>query len=128
MTLLAAEPVMMDADAMDQAVLDYIQAIAPERRALFDRIHALVLEVHPDVDVVISYKMPTYVVGRHRLYVGVWSHGVSFYGWEPGRDGGFSERHAALAGSKGTIKVRPEDAGGISDDKFRSFFRAVLGD
>jgi hypothetical protein len=33
---------------MDDAVRDYIDAIAPEQRPLFDRLHRLVLEVHPD--------------------------------------------------------------------------------
>ena len=29
----------------------------------------------------ISYKIPTYKVGKHRLYLAVWKHGVSIYGW-----------------------------------------------
>ena len=29
----------------------------------------------------LSYHIPTYEVGRRRLYVGVWKHGVSIYGW-----------------------------------------------
>lgn len=57
---------------MDDAVRGYIDAIAVARRPLFDRIHHLILAVHPDVEVVLSYQMPTYVLGRYRLYVGVW--------------------------------------------------------
>ena len=63
---------------MDDAVRGYIAAIDADRRPLFDRIHQLVLQVRPDVDVVLSYQMPTFVVGRYRLYVGVWKHGLSF--------------------------------------------------
>ena len=33
---------------MDDAVRDYIDAIAPEHRPLFDRLHRLILEAHPD--------------------------------------------------------------------------------
>jgi hypothetical protein len=73
---------------MDDVVRDYIDAIAPEQRPLFDRLHRLVLEAHPDAAVVLSYQMPTYKVGRRRLFVGVWKHGVSIYGWEQGRDAG----------------------------------------
>lgn len=111
---------------MDDSVRQYIDAIAPERRPLFDRIYRLILDVHPDAAVILSYKMPTYVVGQYRLYVGVWNHGLSFYGWEPGRDAGFAARHPELVTSKGTLKLRPEDAAGIPDDEFRDLLRAAL--
>jgi len=111
---------------MDDAVRDYIDAIPPEHRLLFDRLHRLVLEAHPDVAVALSYQMPTYTVGRRRLFVGVWKHGVSIYGWEQGRDAGFTARHPALKTSKGTIQLRPDDAAGIPDAEFRDLVRAAL--
>jgi uncharacterized protein YdhG (YjbR/CyaY superfamily) len=115
-----------EADVMDEAVRNYIDAIPPERRPLFDRIHRLILEAHPDATVLLSYQMPTYVVGRYRLYVGVWKHGLSFYGWEPGRDAGFSNRHSELVTSKGTIKLSPDAAARIPDDEFRGLLFAAL--
>ena len=105
---------------------DYIDAIAAEHRPLFDRLHRLVLEVYPDAAVVLSYQMPTYKVGRRRLFLGVWKHGVSVYGWDQGRDAGFSARHPELKASKGTIRLRPDDAAGIADDEFRDLVRAAL--
>jgi len=39
---------------MDAAVRDYIDAIATQHRPLFDRLHRLVLEAHPDAAVVLS--------------------------------------------------------------------------
>jgi hypothetical protein len=112
---------------MDDAVRDYIDGIAPDRRPLFDRIHALIVDVHPEVEVVLSYKIPTYIVGENRLYVGAWSHGVSFYGWHPGRDAGFCARHPELVNSRGTIRMTPGAAEGVADEEFRDLFRAVLG-
>jgi uncharacterized protein YdhG (YjbR/CyaY superfamily) len=112
---------------MDDAVRDYIDAIAPQHRPLFDRIHRLVLEVQPDAAVVLSYGIPTYKVGRRRLFVGVWRHGVSVYGWQEGRDGGFTARHPELRTSTGTIRLRPENAAGIGDDELRDLVRAALG-
>ena len=58
-------------EAVDDAVQDYIAAIDPEYRPLFDRQHHLILEVHPDATTVVSHKMPTYKVGRRQLHVGV---------------------------------------------------------
>ena len=40
--------------AMDDAVRDYLDAIAPEHRPLFDRLHRLILEVQPDAAVALS--------------------------------------------------------------------------
>ena len=111
---------------MDDAVRAYVEAIAPEHRALFDRLHRLVLEAHPDAAVVLSYQMPTYKVGRQRLFLGVWKHGVSVYGWQEGRDAGFSERHPELKSGKGTVRLRPADAAGIPDDELRDLARAAL--
>ena len=111
---------------MDEAVRGYIDAIPAEHRPLFDRLHRLILAAHPDATVVLSYKIPTYRVGRRRLYVGVWKHGVSIYGWPQGRDDDFISRHPELRTSKGTIQLRPEDAAGISDDEFRDLVRSAL--
>ena len=111
---------------MDQAVRDYIDGIDPEHRPLFERIHRLILAAHPEAAVVLSYQMPTYKVGRRRLYVGAWKHGVSIYGWQQGRDAAFIARHPALKTGKGTIQLRPEDAAAIPDDEFRVLIRAAL--
>jgi uncharacterized protein YdhG (YjbR/CyaY superfamily) len=113
---------------MDDAVRTYIDAIDPAHRPLFDRVHRLVLEECPDAEVSLSYQMPTFTVGRHRLHVGVWKHGVSIYGWRQDRDGGFTARHPELKTSKGTIRLRPEDAAGITDDELRDLVRTALSD
>ncbi len=105
---------------------DYIDAITPENRPLFNRLHLLILQMHPDAAVVLSYQIPTYKAGRRRLYLGAWKHGVSLYGWQQGRDAGFTTRHPELKTGKGTIQLRPEDAAGIPDDEFRDLVRAAL--
>jgi uncharacterized protein YdhG (YjbR/CyaY superfamily) len=112
---------------MDDAVRDYVEAIDPEHRPLFDRLHRLILEANPDAAVVLSYQIPTYKVGRRRLFVGAWKHGLSIYGWQRGQDAGFSDRHPELLTSKGTIQLRPEAAAAIPDDELRNLARAALG-
>ncbi len=113
---------------MDGDVAAYVEALPPEHRPLFDRLQRLVLEVAPDATVKLSYKMPTYVVGRRRLYLAAWAHGMSIYGWKRAGDGGFTARHPELQSSTGTIRLTPEDAAGIPDDEFRQLARAALGD
>ena len=111
---------------VDAAVRKYIDAIPAEQRPLFDRIHKLVLKTRPNAEVVISYKIPTYRVGRRRIYVAAWKHGVSIYGWDQGRDHGFSARHPTLVGAKGTIKLRAADLAAIKDDELRDLVRHAL--
>lgn len=62
---------------MDGAVQAYIDRIAPDHRPLFDRLHRLILGVQPDATVVLSYKIPTYEVGKRGLYVGARKRGLS---------------------------------------------------
>jgi uncharacterized protein YdhG (YjbR/CyaY superfamily) len=113
---------------MDEAVRKYIDALAPEQRSLFDRLHRIILEARPEADVVISYQIPTYKVGRRRLFLGVWKHGVSLYGWQQDRDAGFTGRYPELLSGRGTIQLRPEDALGIPDSELRDLARAALSD
>ena len=107
-------------------VLAYIDAIDADRRPLFDRVHRLVMEVQPDARVVLSYKMPTYVTGTRQLHVGVWKHGLSFYGWEHGSDSGLVTGHPHLDNGKGTLRLPLTEAVGISDDELRAFLAAAL--
>lgn len=111
---------------MDEGVQAYIDRIEARNRPLFDRVHGLILAAHPEVAVVISYQMPTYRLGGRRLHVGTWKHGLSLYGWPQGREAGFTARHPGLKTSKGTIRIRPEDAAGISDDELTGLIRAAL--
>jgi uncharacterized protein YdhG (YjbR/CyaY superfamily) len=111
---------------VDDAVRAYIEGIPAERRPLFDRLHRLILEACPGAAVVLSYQIPTYKLGRNRLYVGVWRHGLSIYGWPRDHDAGFGARHADLVTSKGTIKIRPQDAAAIPDQEFSDLARAAL--
>ncbi len=111
---------------MDEDVLAYMRAIDPEHRPLFDRLHAIVLAAHPDADVAIAYGMPAYRVGKRRLSLGVWAHGVSVYGWRDDRDGGFVARHPELSSGKRTIRISPRDAAQVSDEELRGLLGGAL--
>jgi uncharacterized protein YdhG (YjbR/CyaY superfamily) len=111
---------------LDPAVAAYIGAIPPEHRALFDRIHRLILDTCPDATVMLSYNMPTYQLGPRRLHLGVWKHGVSLYGWKAHGDGGFTARHPDLQASTGTIRLHSGTAAAIADHEIRDLARAAF--
>ncbi|WP_030276807.1 iron chaperone [Streptomyces sp. NRRL B-24484] len=108
------------------AAQEYVDAIAPEHRPLFDRVSGLIMEVCPEAIPTLSYGMPTYRVGKRRLHVGAWQHGISIYGWGRDRDGGFSSRHPSLVSGRGTIRLRSQDAAEVTDDELRDLVRAAL--
>jgi uncharacterized protein YdhG (YjbR/CyaY superfamily) len=110
---------------MDEVVRRYRDEMDSEYRPVFDRLHRLIVAACPDAEVVLSYGMPTYRIGRRRLNVGVWKHGLSLY-VAPNRDGGFSARHPELASGKGTIKLRPADAAHIPDAEWQDLVLAAL--
>ena len=110
---------------MDEAVRLYRDEMDSECRPVFDRLHRLIVAICPDAEVVLAYRMPTYRIGRRRLNIGVWKHGLSLY-VSPNRDGGFSARHPEWAAGKGTIRLRPADAACIPDAEFQDLIRAAL--
>jgi len=110
---------------MDQRVLRYRDEMDSQYRPVFDRLHQLIVAACPDAEVALSYGMPTYRMGRRRLSIGVWQHGLSLY-VSPRRDGGFTARHPELAAGKGTIRLRPVDATRIPDAELQDLVRAAL--
>jgi hypothetical protein len=114
-----------ETDVMNEAVRRYRDEMDSGHRPLLDRLHQLIVATCPDTEATLSCGMPTYRVGRRRLNIGAWKHGLSLY-VSPNRDGGFSARHPELAAGKGTIRLRPEDAAGITDAELRELVRAAL--
>ena len=97
----------------------------------FDRVHRFVREVQPHAHVALPCTMPTSVAGTRQLHVAFRKHGLSFYGWEPCRDGGLVARHPHLGSGedngKGTLGLPVVEAEQISDDELRAFLVAALG-
>ena len=110
---------------MDDELRRYRDEMHSSCRPIFDRLHQLIAATCPDVELVLSYGMPTYRRGRRRLNIGAWKHGLSLY-VSPSRDGGFSARHPDLAAGRGTIRLRPEDAASIPDAEFQDLITAAL--
>ena len=122
---MSGQPQAPGTGPIDEAVRRYLDELDSEHRPLFDRLHELIMGACPDAEVVLSYGMPTYRIGRRRLNVGAWKHGLSLY-VSPNRDGGFSARHPELAAGKGTIKLKPAQAATIPDAELQDLIRSAL--
>lgn len=122
------QPIRSNHRVSDNRVSDpveaYLATIDPAHRPLYDRVERLIERVAPNAQVSISYGIPTFRNGRRRLYVGVWRHGVSLYGWKADGDGGFSARHPGLLHGRGTIRLRGGDE--VTDNELRELIHATL--
>jgi len=109
-------------------VQSYLDGIPTAHRPMWDRVERLVRALHPDVELRLTYGMPTFVVGEHRLPVGVWKHGLSLYGLDDSNDAGFIARHPELSSGRGTVKLPTQRAQDLSDEELSATLAAVLGD
>ena len=91
---------------MDPAVERYVEAIPERQRPLFDRLQSLILELYPHAEIVISYGIPTYKVGRRRVYLGLWKAGVSLHA-VPVEE--FKQRHPSIKTGKGSLNFKVAD-------------------
>ncbi len=111
---------------------EYVAAVPETHRALFERVDRLLREGRDDLETDLSYGILRYRrpgparARRPALYLGVWKHGVSLYGWSTDRDGGFGERHPDLLGGRGTLKLTQARAGEVPDEDLRALFAAAL--
>ena len=113
---------------MDPAVATYIENISPEFRPLFDRLHGLILKAHPDAAMKISYGIPTYKVGKRRMYLGAFKDHISIFGWQDDHDDGFVERHPELRTGRGTIQLTNAAAKKITNKEFTALIKAALAE
>jgi hypothetical protein len=92
--------------AMEPAVQRYIDEIPESHKPLFDRLQSVILECYPDAEIVISYKIPTYKVGRGRVYLGLWRGGVSLHAVSTDA---FKERHPTIKTGRGSLNFKLTD-------------------
>ena len=91
-------------------VQEYVDALGPEHRRLFDRLHALILDVGPHAEVVIAYQIPLYRVGK--LHVGLNARrpdGVTLTTTSPDHIAEYQRRHPRAATNKASIKFAFDD-------------------
>jgi uncharacterized protein YdhG (YjbR/CyaY superfamily) len=106
---------------VNDEVRRYIDAIPATHRPLFDSLQALIFELHPDAEMLFSYKLPTYKVGKKRVYLGTWKGGVSIHAVavDP-----FKAKHPAIKTGKGSINFKFRDE--LPEDDVREVIREAL--
>jgi uncharacterized protein YdhG (YjbR/CyaY superfamily) len=80
-----------------------------EARRLFDKLQAMILDLYPQAEVVISYQIPTYKAKSGWVALGYWSGGVSLYTNGPHHIEDFKAQYPAIKTGKGSINFRVSD-------------------
>jgi hypothetical protein len=110
---------LTSAQALRPEVQAYIDAVPATHRAQFDRLHEIIMSELPTADVVISYKMPLYKVGKR--HVGLNADrptGVTLTATSPDHIEAFRQLYPQFTANKASIPFQlgddlPED--GIRD-------------
>jgi uncharacterized protein YdhG (YjbR/CyaY superfamily) len=87
----------------------YAEGVPAPFRPMFDRLHELILEVHPEADVVIQYQVPTYLVGKAKVFLGTWKQGVTLYTTDPKNVEEFRREHPKIKVNKASINFRADE-------------------
>ncbi|MHB0856633.1 MAG: DUF1801 domain-containing protein [Anaerolineae bacterium] len=94
---------------MNDQVQRFMNAVPEDRKPLFDRLHALILSLYPDAQIVISYQVPTYKVKSGWVALGYWKAGVSLYTNNPQHIAEFAARHPHIKTNKASINLKLTD-------------------
>ena len=105
---------------MNEDVQRFIDAIPADHRPLFDRLQALVLEMYPAAQVILSYQVPTYKIKTGWVALGYWKQGVSIYTNGPHHLAEFKAAFPGVKTGKGSINLR------LSDDVPLEALRQVI--
>lgn len=102
---------------MNEAVERFIAAVPADRRPHFDQLHALILDLYPDANIVISYQVPAYKVKTGWVALGYWKGGVSMYTNNPSHIAEFKVKHPHLKAGKASINFNNSEKLPLEDLK-----------
>ena len=91
---------------MNEEVQRYVDAVTDERRLLFDKLHALIMGLYPDAEVVMWYRIPTYRAKSAWVGLGYYKDGVSLYTNGPHHLAEFKAEYPGIKTGKGSINLK----------------------
>jgi len=102
----------------------YIGALPAQRRLRIEELHALVLEVAPDANVSMKYKMPTYENAGNWLALASQKTYISVYTCCPDLIQPYLDEHPKTSHGKGCLRFR--DSHPLDYAVMRQIFAAAL--
>jgi hypothetical protein len=113
---------LTSAQALPADVQAYIDAVPTSHRAQFDRLHEIIMDELPTAEVVISYQMPLYKVGRRHVGLNAGRPtGVTLTTTSPDHVEPFRRRYPQYPTNKTSIPFRLDDE--LPEDGIREVIR-----
>jgi uncharacterized protein YdhG (YjbR/CyaY superfamily) len=110
---------------LSDEVRHYVDGLPASHRPLFDRLHALILDEVPEAEVVISYKIPLYRVGRRHVGLNPRrADGITLTATSPDHIAEFRRRHPEVRTGKASIQLRLD--GDVPEDDLRDVIRKAV--
>ena len=100
---------------MNAEVETYFAAVPATRLARIMALHELILELYPQAEVDLQYRMPTYHVDDGWVALANQKNYVSLYTCGYHHISGFRQRHPRIKTGKGCINLRDRDPLPLAD-------------
>ncbi|MBL7000452.1 MAG: DUF1801 domain-containing protein [Gammaproteobacteria bacterium] len=94
---------------LNSAVADYFCGLSEQRRQIVLQLHQLIVQLYPDVDVNMAYKMPTYKAHGGWVALASQKHYVSLYTCTAQHIAGFKLEYPSIKTGKACINFKPHD-------------------
>jgi uncharacterized protein YdhG (YjbR/CyaY superfamily) len=94
---------------MNAEVKSFMDGVPLDRRPLFDQLHALIMNLYPNAETVLSYGVPTYKTKTGWVSLGYWKNGVTIYTNGPHNIAEFKANYPAIKTGTGCINFRVTD-------------------
>jgi len=102
---------------MNKDVEIYLSAVPAERKSIVEALHSMIVDLYPDAEVDMQYKMPTYHVGDGWVAIANQKNYVSLYTCGYHHISKFKEKHPRIKTGKGCINLKVNDPLPIADLK-----------
>ena len=100
---------------MSKQVQHYFSQIPAERNERFQTLHSLIITLYPEAEVDLTYKMPTYKVGKGWVALANQKNYISLYTCGYHHIESFKKNHPKIKTGKGCINFRDKDPLPVKD-------------
>ena len=107
---------------MNEDVQRYIDALPASHRPMFDRLQGLILDEIPEAEVVFSYQIPLYKMGKRHVGLNAGRpDGITLTATSPDHIAEFKRRHPQFKTNKASIRFGLDDE--LPEDDIRDVVR-----
>lgn len=95
----------------------YIGRVTDDRRALYDKLHEIILKQYPKADLVMWYGLPTYKAKAGRVCLAYWKSGVTLSSHDAAHVAEFKAQHPEIKVGTVSISFKTTDKIPLADLK-----------